>query len=104
MLAQLVAQHGVKLAVPVSTGPVRPKLGVTARENTLLPRHWAWLAQQRGGAPATLLHLRKEAIVREQHVPRPAHSYLYRLITPFATTLPGMSATQRPFYLLNRPK
>src|SRR3546814_5936617 len=31
MLAQLVAQHGVKLAVPVSTGPGRPKLGVTAR-------------------------------------------------------------------------
>src|SRR3546814_3589663 len=36
MLAQLVAQHGVKLAVPVSTGPGRPKLGVTAREINLL--------------------------------------------------------------------
>jgi len=33
-------------------GPGRPKLGVTAREVTLLPRHWDWLAGQPGGAPA----------------------------------------------------
>src|SRR3546814_7608558 len=70
MLAQLVAQHGVKLAVPVSTGPGRPKLGVTAREITILPRHWEWLAQQRGGASATLRRLVQEAIVREEHGPR----------------------------------
>jgi uncharacterized protein len=31
-------------------GPGRPKLGVVAREVTLLPRHWDWLAQQPGGA------------------------------------------------------
>ena len=30
--------------------PGRPKLGVVAREVTLLPRHWAWLAEQSGGA------------------------------------------------------
>ena len=29
---------------PESRGPGRPKLGVIAREVTLLPRHWAWLA------------------------------------------------------------
>src|SRR5690349_17540409 len=28
----------------------RPKLGVVAREVTLLPRHWEWLATQPGGA------------------------------------------------------
>ena len=28
----------------------RPKLGVVAREVTLLPRHWEWLAAQPGGA------------------------------------------------------
>ena len=37
-------------AAPASRGPGRPKLGVVAREVTLLPRHWDWLAQQRGGA------------------------------------------------------
>lgn len=37
--------------------PGRPKLGVVAREVTLLPRHWEWLATQRGGASATLRRL-----------------------------------------------
>jgi hypothetical protein len=31
-------------------GRGRPKLGVVAREVTLLPRHWDWLATQPGGA------------------------------------------------------
>src|SRR5258708_27878883 len=37
-------------ALPAARGPGRPKLGVVAREITLLPRHWEWLAQQSGGA------------------------------------------------------
>ena len=43
--------------LPAPVGPGRPKLGVTAREVTLLPRHWAWLEGQRGGASATLRRL-----------------------------------------------
>lgn len=39
----------------------RPKMGVTAREVTLLPRHWEWLAAQPGGASATLRRLVEEA-------------------------------------------
>jgi uncharacterized protein len=35
----------------------RPKLGVVAREVTLLPRHWEWLSKQRGGASVTLRQL-----------------------------------------------
>ena len=35
----------------------RPKLGVVAREVTLLPRHWQWLAAQPGGASVTLRRL-----------------------------------------------
>lgn len=44
---------------PPSRG--RPKLGVIAREVTLLPRHWDWLATQRGGASVTLRRLVDEA-------------------------------------------
>lgn len=40
----------------------RPKLGVTAREVTLLPRHWEWLAQQPGGASAVLRKLVQTAM------------------------------------------
>lgn len=39
----------------------RPKLGVVAREVTLLPRHWEWLNQQPGGASVTLRKLVEEA-------------------------------------------
>jgi uncharacterized protein len=42
-------------------GPGRPKLGVVAREVTLLPRHWEWLAQQSGGASVALRKLVDEA-------------------------------------------
>ncbi|MEM9302938.1 MAG: DUF2239 family protein [Pseudomonadota bacterium] len=48
--------------VPVRTGRRgRPKLGVVGREVTLLPRHWAWLERQRGGASAALRRLVDEA-------------------------------------------
>lgn len=42
-------------------GPGRPKLGVVAREVTLLPRHWDWLAVQPGGASAALRRLVDQA-------------------------------------------
>ncbi len=42
-------------------GPGRPKLGVVAREITLLPRHWEWLAQQPGGASVAIRKLVEEA-------------------------------------------
>lgn len=43
--------------VATRTGPGRPKLGVIAREVTLLPRHWDWLASQPGGASVALRKL-----------------------------------------------
>jgi uncharacterized protein len=48
-------------AQPAPRGPGRPKLGVVAREVTLLPRHWEWLAQQSGGASVALRRLVEEA-------------------------------------------
>jgi hypothetical protein len=48
-------------AQPAPRGPGRPKLGVVAREVTLLPRHWEWLAEQRGGASVALRKLVDEA-------------------------------------------
>ena len=46
---------------PPRTGPGRPKLGVVAREVTLLPRHWEWLEQQPNGASAALRRLVDDA-------------------------------------------
>lgn len=41
--------------------PGRPSLGVVAREVTLLPQHWEWLANQPGGASVTLRKLVTQA-------------------------------------------
>ena len=71
-------------------GPGRPKLGVAAREVTLLPRHWEWLARQPGGASAALRRL-VEAARRETSGPqrkRQAQEAAYR----FATALAGDAA------------
>ena len=40
------AEMLTRLAPPPARG--RPRLGVVAREVTLLPRHWDWLATQPG--------------------------------------------------------
>jgi hypothetical protein len=42
-------------------GRGRPRLGVVAREITLLPRHWDWLNAQPGGASVALRKLVDEA-------------------------------------------
>ena len=46
-------------AAPRTRG--RPRLGVQAREVTLLPRHWEWLGRQPGGASAALRRLVEDA-------------------------------------------
>lgn len=50
-----------KTPIPSPRGRGRPKLGVVAREVTLLPRHWKWLSEQPGGASAVLRRLVEEA-------------------------------------------
>ena len=51
VIARLTKRSESILAAPsVQRGPGRPRLGVVAREVTLLPRHWEWLARQPGGA------------------------------------------------------
>ena len=50
-------------------GPGRPKLGVVAREVTLLPRHWEWLEQQPNGISACLRRLVDEARKRSPNAP-----------------------------------
>jgi uncharacterized protein len=48
-------------AISAPRGPGRPKLGVVAREVTLLPRHWEWLASQPGGASVAIRKLVEQA-------------------------------------------
>ena len=60
MLAWLAASARAAEVPALSSEPRgrgRPKLGVVAREVTLLPRHWEWLNTQPGGASVALRKL-----------------------------------------------
>ncbi len=61
MLARLPSPASAETEEPSVRGPGRPKLGVIAREVTLLPRHWEWLAAQPGGASVALRKLVEDA-------------------------------------------
>ena len=71
-------------------GPGRPKLGVVAREVTLLPRHWDWLAQQPGGASVAMRKLVEEArrTGEDKDRLRQAHEAAYRFMSAMAGNKP----------------
>src|ERR1700691_6298560 len=71
-------------------GPGRPKLGVVAREITLLPRHWDWLAQQPGGASVAIRKLVEEArrTGEDKNRLRQAREAAYRFMSVMAGNRP----------------
>ena len=71
-------------------GAGRPRLGVVAREVTLLPRHWAWLADQPGGASAALRRLVEQA--RVDYAARDALRHAQESAYRFMSTLLGDQA------------
>jgi len=79
----------------------RPALGVEAKEVTLLPRHWEWLGQQRGGASATLRKLVEEAI-RKGRTAKDHHDAAYRFLHVMAGNLPHFVDAVREMYAGNK--
>lgn len=75
----------------------RPALGVSAREVTLLPRHWDWLATQRGGASAALRRLVDEARGRGRAWPE-RRDAAYRFLSVAAGDRPGFEEAARALY------
>lgn len=86
--------------LPAAPSVGRPKLGVVAREVTLLPRHWEWLGQQRGGASAALRRLVDEA--RNVHAARDqmrqAKEAGYRFMSAIGGDLPGFEDASRALF------
>jgi len=90
--------------VAVKRGPGRPKLGVTAREVTLLPRHWDWLAAQPGGASVALRKLVENAL-REAEGPdrvRGSREAAYRFMTAVAGDQPDYEEATRMLFAGDR--
>ena len=85
-------------------GPGRPKLGVVAREVTLLPRHWEWLQAQPGGASVALRRLVEEArrVNESKDRVRQARESVYRFIQAMAGDEAGFEEATRALFAGNR--
>ena len=80
--------------------PGRPRLGVVAREVTLLPQHWEWLALQPGGASVALRKLVHEArrTLAAQDAQRAAQERCYQFLRAIAGDLPGYEEALRALF------
>lgn len=80
--------------------PGRPKLGVVAREVTLLPRHWEWLGRQQGGASQALRRMVDDARRADdgQTVHRAAQERTYRFLAAIAGDLSGFEDAIRALF------
>ena len=87
-------------------GPGRPKLGVVAREVTLLPRHWAWLSGQPGGASVALRKLveqaRRDNDGRDRL--RRTQEAAYRFMSVMAGDRPGFEEAARALFAGDRAR
>ena len=81
-------------------GPGRPKLGVVAREVTLLPRHWEWLSRQSGGASVALRRLVDAARRTSEQQDRVRHASAvgYKFMSTLAGHEPGFEEASRALF------
>jgi uncharacterized protein len=92
------------LSAPEPRGRGRPKLGVVAREVTLLPRHWEWLGAQPGGASVALRKLVEEArrASGDRDRGRAARDAAYHFMSVMAGNLPGFEEASRALFADDR--
>ncbi|WP_182333739.1 DUF2239 family protein [Stenotrophomonas acidaminiphila] len=86
--------------VPATRERGRPRLGVVAREVTLLPRHWEWLAAQPGGASAALRRLVEQARRADDGAGdlRQRREAQYQAMRVLAGDLPGFEEASRALF------
>ncbi|NSX03126.1 DUF2239 family protein [Cupriavidus gilardii] len=86
--------------------PGRPRLGVVAREVTLLPRHWEWLAAQPGGASVTLRKLVEQARAQDggRQAIREAQQAADRFMMTMLGNQPGYEDASRALYAGDRQR
>ena len=85
-------------------GPGRPRLGVTAREVTLLPRHWGWLGAQPGGASVALRKLVELASRDPKGARQEARDAAYRFASAMAGNEAGFEEAMRALYAGKRKR
>jgi uncharacterized protein len=107
IVARLQPAATVETEAPTEPrGRGRPKLGVVAREITLLPRHWDWLAGQPGGASVALRKLVDEArrANGDRDRARKARDAAYHFMSTMAGNLPDFEEASRALFAADRRK
>ena len=95
---------------PVSAPPPRPRgrprLGVVAREVTLLPEHWEWLSRQPGGASVAIRRLVVEArqTYSQEDGARAGQEVAYRFVSAIAGNLSGYEDALRALFVGDRKR
>src|SRR6185437_10649529 len=94
-------------AIPETSEPRgrgRPKLGVVAREVTLLPRHWDWLSTQPGGASVALRKLIDETrrASGDRDRSRAARDAAYHFMSAMAGNLANFEEASRALFAGDR--
>lgn len=109
------AQVAARYPAPTSPGPAarseargrgRPRLGVVAREVTLLPEHWDWLAAQPGGASVALrklVHEARRSGAQRDRVRR-AQERAYHVMAALAGDAPGFEEAGRALFAGERER
>jgi hypothetical protein len=100
------AETGAAAEREAPRGPGRPKLGVVAREVTLLPRHWEWLSGQAGGASVALRKLVEQARRDNDGRDRIRRSQeaAYRFMSVMAGDRSGFEEAARALFAGNRAR
>jgi hypothetical protein len=104
ILTRLASEQPTQNPPEPARGPGRPKLGVVAREVTLLPRHWEWLGAQPGGASVALRKLVEAARVTHAGADRrrSAQQAADRFMAALAGNEPGYEEAARALYSADR--
>jgi hypothetical protein len=97
------AKPTVEMPEPAPRGPGRPRLGVVAREITLLPRHWHWLNSQPGGASVALRKLVDQArrTGGDNDGIRRSQEATYRFMSAMSGNFPGFEEAVRALFAGN---
>ena len=97
-------RHAATAPADIPRGRGRPKLGVVAREVTLLPRHWDWLSAQPGGASVALRKLIDETrrTSGDRDRSRAARDAAYHFMSAMAGNLPNFEEASRALFAGDR--
>ena len=104
VLARVTPAVEPQVSAPAGRG--RPKLGVVAREVTLLPRHWDWLGAQSGGASVALRKLVEQArrLGSSADRIRAAQNATNRFMTAMAGDLDEYEEASRALFAADRAR